>query len=211
MALERAFADRADAGRRLAAALPALEPDALVLGLARGGVPVAAEVASARGLPLDVLVVRKVGHPRQPEYALGAVSEDGVTLPEGLPEALVAPQLERARAQALALRAGRPREPLSGRPVVVVDDGLATGRSMAVALATARRAGAARLVMAVPVGSGPGFRELAAECEAHAVRIVEPPEFFAVGQFYENFEQVDDADVTALLGRAAEARGARPH
>ena len=127
MALERAFADRADAGRRLAAALPALEPDALVLGLARGGVPVAAEVASARGLPLDVLVVRKVGHPRQPEYALGAVSEDGVTLPEGLPEALVAPQLERARAQALALRAGRPREPLSGRPVVVVDDGLRPG------------------------------------------------------------------------------------
>jgi putative phosphoribosyl transferase len=205
MAPARPFADRADAGRRLAAALPALEPDALVLGLARGGVPVAAEVAAARGLPLDVLVVRKVGHPRQPEYALGAVSEDGVTLPEDLPESLVAPQLERARAQALALRAGRPRETLRDRPVVIVDDGLATGRSMTVALAAARRAGAARLGMGVPVASGPGFRALASTCEAHAVVIVEPPEFFAVGQFYEDFTQVDDADVTALLARATES------
>jgi putative phosphoribosyl transferase len=203
MAPVRPFADRADAGRRLAAVLPPLEPDAVVLGLARGGVPVAHEVSAARGLPLDVLVVRKVGHPRQPEYALGAVSEDGVTLPEGLPEDLVAPQLEQAREQALALRAGREREPLRDRPVVVVDDGLATGRSMAVALATARRAGAARLVMAVPVASGPGFRELATECEAYAVALVEPPEFLAVGQFYDDFSQVDDAAVAALLRRSA--------
>lgn len=202
MAPVRPFADRADAGRRLASVLPPLEPGAVVLGLARGGVPVAHEVSAARGLPLDVLVVRKVGHPRQPEYALGAVSEDGVTLPEGLPENLVAAQLEQARAQALALRAGRGREPLRDRPVVVVDDGLATGRSMAVALATARRAGAARLVMAVPVASGPGFRELAAECEAYAVDLVEPPEFLAVGQFYDDFSQVDDADVAALLRRS---------
>jgi putative phosphoribosyl transferase len=202
MAPVRPFADRADAGRRLASALPPLEPGAVVLGLARGGVPVAHEVSAARGLPLDVLVVRKVGHPRQPEYALGAVSEDGVTLPEGLPENLVAAQLEQARAQALALRAGRGREPLRDRPVVVVDDGLATGRSMAVALATARRAGAARLVMAVPVASGPGFRELAAECEAYAVALVEPPEFLAVGQFYDDFSQVEDADVAALLRRS---------
>jgi putative phosphoribosyl transferase len=202
MAPVRPFADRADAGRRLASVLPPLEPGAVVLGLARGGVPVAHEVSAARGLPLDVLVVRKVGHPRQPEYALGAVSEDGVTLPEGLPENLVAAQLEQARAQALALRAGRGREPLRDRPVVVVDDGLATGRSMAVALATARRAGAARLVMAVPVASGPGFRELAAECEAYAVALVEPPEFLAVGQFYDDFSQVEDADVAALLRRS---------
>ena len=87
--------------------------------------------------------------------------------------------------------------------MVVVDDGLATGRSMAVALATARRAGAARLVMAVPVASGPGCRELAAECEAYAVAVVEPPEFLAVGQFYDDFSQVDDADVAALLRRSA--------
>jgi putative phosphoribosyl transferase len=201
MAPVRAFADRADAGRRLATVLPPLEPGAVVLGLARGGVPVAHEVAVALGLPLDVLVVRKVGHPRQPEYALGAVSEDGVTLPEGLPEQLVAPQLEHACEQALVLRAGRDREPLRERPVVIVDDGLATGRSMAVAIETARRAGAARLVMAVPVASGPGLRELATESEAYAVKVVEPPEFLAVGQFYDDFSQVEDADVAALLRR----------
>src|SRR5256885_9755153 len=125
MAPVRPFADRADAGRRLAAILPPLEPGAVVLGLARGGVPVAHEVAVAGGLPLDVLVVRKVGHPRQPEYALGAVSEDGVTLPEGLPEELVAPQLQRARAQALALRADRVRLRLRAHPVGTPDDGLA--------------------------------------------------------------------------------------
>jgi putative phosphoribosyl transferase len=203
MAVVRAFADRADAGRRLAAVLPPLEPDAVVLGLARGGVPVAHEVAAAKGLPLDVLVVRKVGHPHQPEYALGAVSEDGVALPDGLPEELVAPQLARAREQAVALRAGAPRQPLAGRAVVVVDDGLATGRSMAVALETARRAGAARLVMGVPVASGPGLRDRAREAEAYAVAVVEPPEFLAVGQFYEDFSQVDDAEVAALLRAAA--------
>ena len=105
------------------------------------------------------------------------------------------------REQALALRAGREREPLRERPVVIVDDGLATGRSMAVAIETARRAGAARLVMAVPVASGPGLRELATECEAYAAVVVEPPEFLAVGQFYDDFSQVDDAEVAALLRR----------
>ena len=113
---------------------PSWALDPLILGLARGGVPVAAEVAAALGADLDVLVVRKVGHPAQPEYALGAVSEDGVVAPDGLSPDLVAPQLQRARAQALALRGDRPRIPLEGRTAVVVDDGLATGRSMAVAL-----------------------------------------------------------------------------
>ena len=210
MGRSRPFADRADAGRRLAEELPALAGDVLVLGLARGGVPVAAEVARSLNAPLDVLVVRKVGHPRQPEYALGAVSEDGVALPDDVPEELVEPQLARAREQAIGLRAGRPREPLSGRTVVVVDDGLATGRSMAVALETARRAGAARIVMAVPVASGPGFRALTQAREGHAALVVEPPEFFAVGQFYDDFAQVDDEEVTALLhasGAGATDRG----
>src|SRR3954451_19861547 len=128
------FASRADAGRRLAEVLPEVT-DAVVAGLARGGVPVAAEVARALHAPLDVLVVRKVGHPVQPEYALGAVSEDGVVLPAGLASGGGEPQLERAREQAVALRAGRPRIPIEGRAVAVIDDGLATGRSMAVALA----------------------------------------------------------------------------
>ena len=195
----RHFADRVDAGRRLAEALPPIEGDVVVLGLARGGVPVAAEVAQALDAPLDVLVVRKVGHPAQPEYALGAVSEDGVALPQDLPPELVAPQLERAQRQALALRRGRPRLALEDRVVLVVDDGLATGRSMAAALETARRAGAARIVMAVPVASGPGLRALSEDCEGHAALVVEPPEFLAVGQFYDDFAQVSDEEVTALL------------
>ncbi|MDQ6749570.1 MAG: hypothetical protein M3Z33_02260 [Actinomycetota bacterium] len=199
MARARPFVDRADAGRRLAKELPYMAGDVLVLGLARGGVPVAAEVARSRGDPLDVMVVRKVGHPSQPEYALGAVSEDGVTLPAELPGKRSEAQMVRAREQAAGLRGGRPREPLSGRTVVVVDDGLATGRSMAVAVETARRAEAARIVMAVPVASGPGFRTLMEDYEGHAALVVEPPEFLAVGQFYEDFAQVSDAEVTALL------------
>ena len=201
----RYFANRADAGRRLVEVLPALEGDVVVLGLARGGVPVAAEVAQSLQAPLDVLVVRKVGHPAQPEYALGAVSEDGVTLPEDLPAELVAPQLDRAREQAEVLRRGRDREPLQGRTVLVVDDGLATGRSMAAALETVRRQGPHRVVMAVPVASGPGLRELSESWEAYAAEVVEPPEFFAVGQFYADFSQVDDEAVSQLLARGASA------
>ena len=203
MALEHPFSDRADAGNRLADSLPAMDAGALVLGLARGGVPVAARGAERLGAELDVLVVRKIGHPAQPEYALGAVSEDGIALPEELPPRLVGPQLERARAQAQSLRGDRARAAMKGRTVVVVDDGLATGRSMKAALETVRRQGARRLVMAVPVAAGPAFRALAGECEAHAVAVIEPPEFFAVGQFYEDFSQVSDEDVAAILSAAA--------
>ena len=199
MAPSRLFADRADAGRRLADILPPLDGDVLVLGLARGGVPVAAEVARALGAPLDVLVVRKVGHPLQPEYALGAVSEDGIALPDGLPEAMVQPQLERARRQARELRGPRGRAPIEGRCAVVVDDGLATGRSMEVALTTVAEHRAARVVMAVPVAAGPGFRRLGERWEVHAVEVLEPPDFFAVGQFYSDFAQVSDQEVADLL------------
>jgi len=219
------FADRADAGRRLAAAItgsgwaaapheeaPApeaglgREPSAgvVVLGLARGGIPVAAEVADALGARLDVLVVRKVGHPRQPEYALGAVSEDGVVLPEGLAPDAVSEQLDQASRQAGALRGDRAPEPLRGRTAIVVDDGLATGRSMAAALATVRQRGAARVAVAVPVAAGPAFRLLEeAGFEAHSVGVVEPPDFFAVGQFYDDFRQVTDEEAAALLSARA--------
>jgi putative phosphoribosyl transferase len=209
MARQGVFADRAAAGRRVVELLSQVDPDPLVLGLARGGVPVAAEVAAALRAPLDVLVVRKVGHPAQPEYALGAVSEDGVVLPPGLDSELVDPQLERARAQALSLRGGRARVAIEGRCAVVVDDGLATGRSMAVALETVARRNAARVVMAVPVAAGPGLRALGERWEVHAAVVVEPPDFLAVGQFYDDFEQVGDEDVASLLrdfapsGRAA--------
>jgi len=198
------FADRADAGRRLAMTIAGLGREVstgiVVLGLARGGIPVAAQVAEALGAALDALVVRKVGHPHQPEYALGAVSEDGVVLPEGLPPEAVSEQLERALRQAEALRGDRAPEPLRGRTAIVVDDGLATGRSMAAALATVRQRGAARVAAAVPIAAGPSFRLLEeAGVEVHAVGVVEPPDFFAVGQFYEDFRQVTDKEAAALL------------
>jgi predicted phosphoribosyltransferase len=200
MAADGPFADRAQAGQRLVGALPPLKGDLVVLGLARGGVPVAAQVAAALGAPLDVLVVRKVGHPRQREYALGAVSEDGVSLPSDLPADLVDPQMEQARAQAQSLRGGRPRVELAGRTVVVVDDGLATGRSMAAALESVAGHQPARVVMAVPVASGPGLRELAQRWETVAAIVVEPPGFMAVGQFYADFSQVEDEAVAEFLG-----------
>ena len=206
MAATCRFADRVDAGRRLAAILPAAPPDTIVLGLARGGVPVAAEVAHALGVVLDVLVVRKVGHPQQPEYALGAVSEDGIVLPAGLPAALAEPELRRARSQAVALRGGRERVSLGGREAIVVDDGLATGRSMRVALETVAGLGAARVAMAVPVASAPGLRELDADWEVYALESVESPEFVAVGQFYDDFEPVDDVAVARLLSAAGPPR-----
>ena len=199
MAHPRRFADRAEAGRRLVELIPDLEGEPFVLGLARGGVPVAAEVARALDAPLDVLVVRKVGHPAQPEYALGAVSEDGVALPEGLPPELVEPQRAEAQAQAQRLRAGRERLALEGHDVIVVDDGLATGRSMTAAIEGVARQGATRVVMAVPVASGPGMRALGERFETYAELVVEPPEFFAVGQFYVDFEQVSDEAVAELL------------
>jgi len=207
------FADRADAGRRLAEALRDRDcAGGVVCGLARGGVPVAAEVAMALPARLDVLVVRKAGHPAQPEYALGAVSEDGVVDPFDLPDDLAAPHLAEARAQASRLRAGAPPIDLTGRTAVVVDDGLATGHSMAAALETARLRGAARVVMAVPVAAGPGYRALAEKWEECAVAVVEPPDFLAVGQFYDDFGQITDAEVASLLARAraAEAGEAPP-
>lgn len=202
MAANGPFADRAQAGQSLAQALPSLEEDVVVLGLARGGVPVAAQVAAALGAPLDVLVVRKVGHPHQREYALGAVSEDGVSLPADLPAELVDPQMQQARQQAHSLRGGRPRAELAGRTVVVVDDGLATGRSMAAALQSVAGHEPARVLMAVPVAAGPGLRELAERWETVAAIVVEPPGFMAVGQFYADFSQVEDEVVAGLLSAA---------
>jgi putative phosphoribosyl transferase len=201
------FADRTDAGRRLARMIRRPPGEVVVLGLARGGIPVAAEIAVALEAQLDALVVRKIGHPRQPEYALGAVSEDGVVLPEGLPEHMVVEQLSRAREQAMSLRADRPPVVVEGVTAIIADDGLATGRSMATALETVRRRRAAHVAVAVPVAAGPALRALEeAEIEVHHTGVVEPPEFVAVGQFYEDFQQVTDEQAAALLSAAARSR-----
>jgi len=201
------FHDRVDAGRQLVAAL-ARTPldDAVVVGLARGGVAVAAEVARRLSLPLDALAVRKVGHPMQPEYGIGAVTPgpDGVYVRshDGLSEPELRGVIELAKAKAEALDRSlherhRPLE-IRGRAVVLVDDGLATGATMVAAVRWARGQGAARVVAAVPVGAAPSVRFLRLEAD-DVVCPHEREKFWSVGSWYDVFTQVADKDVIALL------------
>ena len=206
MKREALFADRRDAGRSLALALEdARGTDAVVVGLARGGVVVAAEVAHALGLPLDVVAVRKVGHPFQPEYALGAVAPGGgvyVRDPGGLKERELAAQIEAAEARAAqldrALHEGHEPIPLAGRTCLLVDDGLATGATMIAAIRWARARGAARVVAAVPVGARQSTTLLRGEADA-VVCPHELSDLVAVGLWYRAFGQVGDLEVASLL------------
>ena len=206
------FADRADAGRRLARELESeRDPRTVVVGLPRGGVAVAAEVARALGAPLEVVAVRKVGHPRQPEFAIGAVTHGGrlyLRSSEGLSEREVAAAVARASERAAeldqTLRRGGPGPDLRGRIAVVVDDGLATGATMIAALRWARAEGAARVVAAFPVGAAQSMALVRAECD----RVVCPnvlPDLGAVGYWYRDFEQVETAEVLRLLAAARPA------
>jgi len=203
----RIFADRVDAGAVLAEALESESGDALVVvGLARGGVEVAAEVARRLRAPLDVVAVRKVGHPLQPEYAIGAVTPGGgvyIRSSDGLSEAQVAAAVADATGAAERLderlHADHGSLPLEGRTVLVVDDGLATGATMIAALRWARARGAAHTVAAVPVAATRSLDLLRGEANA----VVCPyaiSHFFAVGDWYASFDQVDDARVISLLG-----------
>lgn len=215
------FADRVDAGRRLARALESLEnwrsPDLVVLGLPRGGVPVAFEVAKALAAALDVIVVRKLGVPYQPELAMGAVGEDGarvlnaeVLAGSGVSDADLATVERRERAtleaQVARLRQGRPRLDLAGRTALVVDDGMATGATARVACLVARQLGAARVVIAVPVAPR---ATLARFPEADTViSACAPDPFRAVGVHYRQFSAVSEDAVVELLDAAARwARG----
>lgn len=204
------FRDRFEAGRSLARALAnECDGDAVVLGLARGGVQVAAEIARLLGFPLDAVAVRKIRHPWQPEYALGAVTPaDGVYLREahGLTESQIARAIAIAQDEANQLdhrlHADRPPIELAGRQAVIVDDGLATAATMIAAIRWARGRGASRLVVAVPVASAPGIALLRRE----GCRVVCPYEllrFGAVGNWYDDFGQVDDEEVIRLLDEAA--------
>ena len=202
------FRDRVDAGRCLAAALGHLElRDAVVVGLARGGVAVAAEVARSLSLPLDALAVRKIGYPWQPEYGIGAVTPGtgGVYLrtDEGLGEAELSRAIGKAQAAAEALDAvlherRRPLE-LRGETAVLVDDGLATGATMVAAVRWARAQGARRVVVAVPVGAADSARLLRQEAD-EVVCLYEQQRFGAVGFWYDDFTQVANDEVVALLG-----------
>ena len=207
------FDDRADAGRQLVGRLQGLRgQDVVVLGLPRGGVPVAFEVAKALGAPLDVLVVRKLGVPYQPELAFGAIGEDGVRvlnddvvrhtrLTDADIVGIEREQLAELRRRAELYRRGRERLPLTGRVALIVDDGIATGATARAACRVARAHGANRVVLAAPIGAA----DVVGALEEYADEVVclgAPPFFFAVGQGYRNFGQTSDDEVCALLDRA---------
>jgi predicted phosphoribosyltransferase len=208
------FADRREAGRLLGEMLRGrlgVDPSTtIVLGLPRGGVPVAAAVATALSAPLDVLVVRKVGVPSQPELAMGAVGPGGVVVRNdavlGWLGAAAGAEFERVAAREreevlrreLEYRAGRAPLRLDGRCVIVVDDGVATGASLRAAIATARALGARKVVVATPVAAGEAHALLEAEADA-AYCLQVPPDFRAVGAWYRSFPQLDDDEVRALL------------
>jgi predicted phosphoribosyltransferase len=213
--LEPLFADRREAGRELAAALESERgPGLVVVGLARGGVEVAAEVARVLDAPLDVVAVRKVGHPWQPEYGLGAVTPRGgvyVRGPNGLTDEQLAAIVETTRANAERLdhrlHADHPALDLSGRTALLVDDGLATGATIVAALRWARAKGASRVLAAVPVAAAQSLPSLQGEADEvvcpHPLR-----RFFAVGAWYRSFAQLDDQTVIDLLAENRERRGA---
>jgi putative phosphoribosyl transferase len=201
------FRDRADAGRELARLLEhAGLRDAVVVGLARGGVAVAAEVARGLSLPLDALAVRKIGYPRQPEYGIGAVApgEGGIylrtteDLGEDVLRRVVTGASEEAEALDRTLHATHPALSVSGKTVVLVDDGLATGATMVAASRWARSHGAERVVVAVPVGAMQTAAILRTEADA-VVCLHEQQHFGAVGFWYDAFDQLTDDDVIALL------------
>jgi erythromycin esterase-like protein/predicted phosphoribosyltransferase len=209
----RPFRDRREAGRRLAAKVApyANRPDVVVLGLPRGGVPVAYEVASALNAPLDVFIVRKLGIPGYEELAMGAVATGGVRvlneelvkklgIPEYLIEVVAAREQEELKRQERLYRGGLPPPDVLGRTVILVDDGLATGATMQAAIKALKQLDPARIVVAVPIGSREACEELKAEAD-DVICAVTPEPFHAVGLWYEDFSQTTDEEVRALLAR----------
>ncbi|MEY2232352.1 phosphoribosyltransferase, partial [Streptomyces sp. BF23-30] len=208
------FTHRAEAGERLAEALRRLKgEDPVVLGLPRGGVPVAYRVARALGAPLDVVVVRKLGVPHHRELGFGAIGEGGVRVvsedivrssrlgPQDIASVEHAEAAELAR-QAARFRGDRPRVPLDGRTVIVVDDGIATGATAAAACEVVRAQGAARVVLAVPVAPPDAVARLGSAAD-EVVCLATPHAFRAVGEWYQDFSQTPDEEVVFLLARAA--------
>lgn len=218
------FEDRRDAGRKLAAALGdyADTPDLLVLALPRGGVPVAYEVAREFDAELDVLVVRKLGVPGQPEFAMGALASGGfwvldedlvrtLGITPGQIETVVAAERAELERREQLYRHGCPPLHVRGRTVLVIDDGLATGASMKAALKSLRAQGAGRVVVAVPVAPPDTVRVLRGLAD-DVVCVYTPQAFRAVGIHYRHFAQTQDAEVRQLLeaGRGAHAGGPEP-
>jgi putative phosphoribosyl transferase len=215
------FEDRIDAGRRLGERLRYLAgQDVVVVGLARGGVPVAFEVAMTLGAPLDVIVVRKLGVPFQPELAMGAVGEDGVRVIDsgivqraGVDDDVLAAVERRERAelerQVQRFRRGRAAVPLLGRTVVVIDDGIATGATARAACDVVRARGALSVVLASPVGP-PDAEEVLVPAADSVICLEQPADFYAVGQAFRSFAPTPDEEVADLLRRASDRAGPGP-
>jgi predicted phosphoribosyltransferase len=214
--MEEMFSNRAEAGRRLAEKLEkfAGRNDVIVLGLPRGGVPVAYEVARALGVHLDVFIVRKLGVPGFEELAVGAIASGGVrvlnedvvrALPNAdeIIDAVTTKETAELERREENYRGGRPAPDLRGRVVILVDDGLATGATMRAAIRALRQCGVARIVVAVPVGPPETCREVEEEAD-ELVCAMTPESFHAVGQYYEDFSQTSDDEVRELLARAAQ-------
>lgn len=214
----RAFTNRAEAGQLLAEKLLeyAGRDDVIVLGLPRGGVPVAFEVAQRLRVPLDVFIVRKLGVPGFEELAVGAIASGGVrvlnkdvarALPnaEEVIEAVTARETTELERREQSYRDGRPAPELGGKTVILVDDGLATGATMRAGVAALRQRDVAKIVVAAPVGAPETCRELQDEVD-DIVCAMAPEYFQAVGQYYEDFSQTSDEEVRELLARAAQGR-----
>jgi predicted phosphoribosyltransferase len=210
------FADRRDAGRRLAGQLlPLAEEGPVVVALPRGGVPVADEVARALGAPLEILAVRKLGAPHNPEYGIGAIAEDGTRVfdPEALAvlgidnralAEIVARESEELRRRVAAYRGDRPPLDLEGRTVIVVDDGVATGVTDTAALRSIGRHRPRRLVLAVPVAAPESVSRLRREAD-DVVCLLAPALLYGVGQWYRDFSQVSDDEVISALSASSDA------
>jgi putative phosphoribosyl transferase len=215
--MDQVFANRTEAGRLLAEKLAkyAGRDDVIVLGLPRGGVPVAYEVARHLRAPLDVFLVRKLGVPGFEELAAGAIASGGVrvlnedvlrALPnaEQTIESITARETAELERREHEYREGRPAPELQNRIAILIDDGLATGATMRAAVKALRQRGAAKIVVAVPVGPPDTCREMAQEAD-EVVCLSTPVFFQAVGQYYEDFSQISDEEVRDLLARAAPA------
>lgn len=224
------FRDREEAGKRLAELVagrlsPAKDDDLLVLALPRGGVPLGAAIAARLGAPLDVIVARKIGAPGQPELAVGAVAEGAgaggeetvwnrrIIAELGLSEAglrhLRSQKLREIAERAERYRAGKPALSAAGRSVVLVDDGIATGATTEAALQALRRQHPERIILAVPVAPRDTVRRLKGLAD-EVLCLTEPVDFLAIGAFYRDFTQVDDAEVIRLLARHRPAQSGTP-
>ena len=212
--METQFLNRTEAGQFLAENLStyANRDDVLVLGLPRGGVPVAAGVAKELNAPLDVFVVRKLGLPGHPELAMGAIATGGVRvfngevvnalrIPDEVIDAVSAEELVELQRRENAYRAGLPPLDVEGKTVIVVDDGVATGSTMLAAVSALRQLNAARIVVAAPLIAASSCREIQRKAD-EVVAVMIPERFYAVGQWYEDFSQTSDEEVCELLAQA---------